>query len=360
MKNLESILKNFLIKGEVKEITPFGNGLINDTFKVSTHTPTTPDYILQKINHHVFQNVETLQHNIRLVTTHLREKLLERGEKDVERKTLTFIDTEDGKNYWFDGENYWRVMLFIPNAKTFEAVTPEYAYYAGKAFGNFQYMLSDLPEKLGDTIPNFHNMEYRLVELKEAIQKDKANRVKDVSFFIDELLKREQQMCQAEELHRKGKLEKRVCHCDTKVNNMMFDSNGEVLCVIDLDTVMPNFIFSDYGDFLRTGANKTSEDDPNLDKVSFDMDIFKSFTKGYLESASIFLTPIEIKYLPFAASLFPYMQCVRFLTDYINGDTYYKIQYPDHNLVRTKNQFKLLQSVEANLEQMEKYITNSI
>ena len=129
MKNLESILKNFLIKGEVKEITPFGNGLINDTFKVSTHTPTTPDYILQKINHHVFQNVEILQHNIRLVTTHLREKLLERGEKDVERKALTFIDTEDGKNYWFDGENYWRVMLFIPNAKTFEAVTPEYAYY---------------------------------------------------------------------------------------------------------------------------------------------------------------------------------------------------------------------------------------
>ena len=163
-------------------------------------------------------------------------------------------------------------------------------------------------------------------------------------------------MCKAERLGREGKLPKRICHCDTKVNNMMFDENDQVLCVIDLDTVMPNFIFSDYGDFLRTGANTAEEDEADLSKVSFNMEIFKAFTKGYLKSAQSFLTPIEIENLPYAAALFPYMQCVRFLADYINGDTYYKIKYPEHNLVRTKNQFQLLLSVEEHTPEMKQFI----
>ena len=165
-------------------------------------------------------------------------------------------------------------------------------------------------------------------------------------------------MCKAERLYREGKLPKRVCHCDTKVNNMMFDEDGSVLCVIDLDTVMPSFIFSDYGDFLRSAANTGLEDDKSLDHVTFNMDIFKAFTKGYLESAKSFLLPIEIENLPYAAALFPYMQCVRFLADYINGDTYYKIQYPEHNLVRTKAQFKLLQSVEEHTPAMKEFIAS--
>lgn len=154
-------------------------------------------------------------------------------------------------------------------------------------------------------------------------------------------------MCCAEQLYREGKLPKRICHCDTKVSNMLFDEDGNVLCVIDLDTVMPSFIFSDFGDFLRTAANTGKEDDPDLDKVTFNMEIFKAFTKGYIESARSFLTPIEIEYLPYAATLFPYMQAVRFLADYINGDTYYQTQYKEHNLVRTKAQYKLYTAAKA-------------
>ena len=161
-------------------------------------------------------------------------------------------------------------------------------------------------------------------------------------------------------MYRECKLPKRVCHCDTKVNNMMFDEEGKVLCVIDLDTVMPNFIFSDFGDFLRSAANTGAEDDKDLNNVNFNMAIFKAFAKGYLESAKVFLLPIEIENLPFATALFPYMQCVRFLADYINGDTYYKIKYPEHNLVRTKAQFKLLQSAEEHTPEMKEFIKESL
>lgn len=249
-------------------------------------------------------------------------------------------------------------MVFIPRAKTYETVNPEYSGYAGQAFGNFQAMLADIPDQLGETIPDFHNMEFRLKQLHDAVAADAAGRVKEVQYYLDEIERRAEEMCKAERLYREGKLPKRVCHCDTKVNNMMFDEDGSVLCVIDLDTVMPSFIFSDYGDFLRSAANTGLEDDKNLDHVNFNMDIFKAFTKGYLESAKSFLLPIEIENLPYAAALFPYMQCVRFLADYINGDTYYKIQYPEHNLVRTKAQFKLLQSVEEHTPAMKEFIAS--
>lgn len=166
-------------------------------------------------------------------------------------------------------------------------------------------------------------------------------------------------MCKAERLHREGVLPKRICHCDTKVNNMMFDKEGNVLCVIDLDTVMPSFIFSDFGDFMRTAANKVAEDCPETDKVEFDMDIYRAFTKGYLESASVFLTPVEKENLPYAAALFPFMQAVRFFADYINGDTYYKIAYPEHNLVRTRNQMALYRSVTARQQEMAEFIRNN-
>jgi len=221
-------------------------------------------------------------------------------------------------------------------------------------------MLADIPETLGETIPDFHNMEFRLKQLHEAVAKDAAGRVAEVKYYLDEIEKRADEMCKAERLYREGKLPKRVCHCDTKVNNMMFDEDGKVLCVIDLDTVMPSFIFSDYGDFLRTGANTGDEDDKDLERVNFNMEIFKAFTKGYLKGAKSFLTQIEIENLPYAAALFPYMQCVRFLADYINGDTYYKIKYPEHNLVRTKAQFKLLQSVEANTPEMIAFINECL
>lgn len=356
MKDLSSILSHFALTGKVVEIKPLGAGLINDSYKVTTTPPEASDYVLQRINHTIFTNVDMLQNNFYRVTTHIRGKLEARGENDIDRKVLTLVPTLDHKLYYHDGESYWRVLIFIPNAKSYEAVTPEYSYYAGQAFGDFQAMLADIPVELGETIPDFHNMEFRLKQLHEAVAADTAGRVAEVQPLLDELEKRADAMCLAERLHREGKLPKRICHCDTKVNNMMFDETGRVLCVIDLDTVMPSYIFSDFGDFMRTAANSGEEDDPNLDNVNFNMEIFKAFTKGYLEKARVFLTDIEIDNLPYAATLFPYMQTVRFLTDYINGDTYYKIKYPEHNLVRSRAQFKLLQSAEAAVPAMKAYI----
>ena len=360
MDNLQNIVSHFLTKGTIAEIKPLGAGLINDSYRVTTLENDLPDYVLQRINHAIFQDVEMLQNNISLVTSHIRRKLQERNEADIDRKVLTFIPSGEGKYYYFDGENYWRMMIFIPHAQTYEAVNPESSYYAGLAFGDFQAMLADIPVQLGETIPDFHNMEFRLRQLRDAVKANPAGRLSEVQSYVDEIEKCSVEMCQAERLYREGKLPKRVCHCDTKVNNMMFDEHGKVLCVIDLDTVMPSFIFSDYGDFLRTGANTGDEDDANLDNVNFNMDIFRAFTKGYLESARSFLTPVEIEKLPYAAALFPYMQCVRFLTDYINGDTYYKIKYPQHNLVRTKAQFKLWKSVEAHVSEMKEFINTCV
>ena len=252
MKDLSSIVAKFKVQGTVEEIKPLGAGLINDTYKVNTKEADAPDYVLQRINHAIFQNVEMLQSNIAAVTSHIRKKLTEAGESDIDRKVLSFLSTEESKTYWFDGDSYWRVMVFIPRAKTYETVNPEYSNYAGQAFGNFQAMLADIPETLGETIPDFHNMEFRLKQLRDAVATNAAGRVAEVQYYLDEIEKRADEMCKAERLYREGKLPKRVCHCDTKVNNMMFDEDGKVLCVIDLDTVMPSFIFSDYGDFLRT------------------------------------------------------------------------------------------------------------
>lgn len=360
MKDLKEIVAKFAVKGEVETVTPLGNGLINDTYIVRTKGDA-PNYVLQRINHNIFKDVDVLQDNIEAVTKHIRKKLVAEGADDIDRKVLTFIPVKDGeKTYYYDGESYWRVMVFIPRATTKEAVNPESSRSAGEAFGHFQAMLVDIDKELKESIPDFHNMEFRLKQLHDAVAADPVGRVKEVQPILDELEKRAEEMCKAERLHREGKLPKRICHCDTKVNNMMFDENGKILCVIDLDTVMPSFIFSDYGDFLRTGANKVAEDDPNIEAVEFDMDIFRAFTEGYLSSAKTFLTPLEIENLPYAAALFPYMQAVRFLTDYINGDVYYKIQYPEHNLVRTKNQFKLLQSVEENTPEMHKFIREQL
>lgn len=353
MEKIKAIASSFMLKGEVTEISPLGNGLINDTYRVCTDEGES--YVLQRVNNAIFKDVELLQHNIECVTSHIRAKLQEAGEKDLDRKVLEFISLKDSpKTYWTDGETYWRVSAFIKDSVTVETVNPEYSYHAGKAFGNFQAMLADIPEQLGETIPDFHNMELRARQLREAVEADAAGRLaeEEVREILAEIERHIDDMCLAERLHREGKLPKRICHCDTKVSNMLFDKEGNVLCVIDLDTVMPSFIFSDFGDFLRTAANKVAEDCPEIDKVAFDMDIFRSFAKGYLESASVFLTPVEKENLPYAAALFPFMQAVRFFADYINGDTYYKTLYPEHNLVRTRNQMALFRSVMTHMDEM--------
>ena len=338
-----TIIEHFGIEGTVGEVVPLGAGLINDTYLVKTVEDDKPDYVLQRINHHIFTDVELLQHNIEAVTNHLRRKLEAEGVGDLDRRVLRFVPTASGKTYHFDGERYWRMSVYIADTLTMNEVTPQSSYDCGRAFGHFEQQLTDLDEPLGETIPDFHNMELRLRQLREAVKADLAGRLKSVEAEVAQIERHADEMCMAEQLHREGQLPKRICHCDTKVNNMLFDHEGRVLCVIDLDTVMPAYVFSDYGDFLRTAANTEPEDSPALDKIDFRWDIFEAFTRGYIESAAGFLTPVERDNLPFAVALFPFMQATRFLTDYLNGDTYYKTTYAEHNLVRTRNQLKFFE-----------------
>ena len=358
LTNTYDIVSRFATEGTVADIRPLGNGLINDTYKVSTKEADAPDYVLQRVNTTVFTDVDMLMDNIAAVTRHIRKKLEAANVTDIDRKVLRFIAADGGKLYHREADGtVWRMMVFIPNAKTYEAVTPEYSYFAGNAFGHFEDMLVDIPEKLGEVIPDFHNMEFRMKQLREVIEKNPAGRVGEdaVKQLLDLIGKDAEEMCKAERMGREGKLPKRVCHCDTKVNNMMFNEEGHVLCVIDLDTVMPSFVFSDYGDFLRSAANTTAEDDPDMSHVAFNEEIFKAFTRGYIEGAR-FLTPVETENLPYAVALFPFMQSVRFLWDYLSGDHYWKCKYPQHNLDRARNQMRLYQCVREHDDMMREYI----
>lgn len=371
MADFSRIVPLFDIEGEVLSVAPLGSGLINDTYKVTT-AGDAPDYVLQRINNAVFKDVPLLQGNIERVTAHIRAKLEAAGETDIDRKVLRLVPLKDSDMTYaeVDGK-YWRVSVFIPDAYTYDTVNPEYSYYAGKAFGNFEAMLSDLHDAVGETIPDFHNMELRMSQLHDAVKDDAAGRISgrrtadgdpdhadEVAAMLAEIEEHSEWMCMAERLHREGVLPKRICHCDTKVNNMMFDKDGNILCVIDLDTVMPSFVFSDFGDFLRTAANTAPEDEPDVAKIDFDMDIFNAFAKGYVESASCFLTDVERDNLPYAACLFPFMQAVRFLADYINGDTYYKTFYSDHNFVRARAQLALFRRALALQDEMKACIAS--
>lgn len=356
--NLKEIASAFLIDGTVASVSPMGEGLINDTYRVTTAEPHKPDYVLQRINHNIFTNVPALQKNIEAVTAHIRKKLEQVGTPDIGRRVLQFIKTPQGNTFVENNGSFWRMSVLIPDSVTSSEVTPHTAELAGEAFGNFQAMLADLPEPLYETIPDFHNMEFRLSQLRQAVQADPVHRADQCRPLLDIIEQNAPLMCRAEQLHRQGLLPKRACHCDTKVANMLFSPQGDVLCVIDLDTVMPSFVTSDFGDFLRTAACTTPEDHPVPTEVKFRIDIFKPFAKGYLRSAASFLTPVEKELLPWGAMLFPFMQAVRFLADYIGGDTYYKISYPTHNLVRTKAQLAMFQSVKEHLPQMADYMAS--
>ena len=354
-KNLPAMNELFCIAGHfidpktIQAIEPLGNGLINDTYRIMVQDQ--PKYVLQRINNAVFTNVDMLQNNIEAVTNHIRQKYENQNITDIDRRVLHFLNADTGKSYVIEDGKYWRVMDFIADSYTYEAVTPEYAYYAGRSFGDFESLLTDLKTPIGEIIPNFHNIEFRLKQLEDAVAKDRVGQMREVEVqkYVAKIREAAERMCLGERLYREGKLPKRICHCDTKVNNMLFDKEGNVLCIIDLDTVMPSFVFSDFGDFLRSAANTGTEDDPDLDNIHFNMGIFEAFTKGYLEGTASFLLPVEKENLTYAATLFPYMQAVRFLTDYINGNTYYKIKYPHHNLVRTRAQWRLFEEAEKSL-----------
>ena len=362
---MKEILRHFAIWNEVEEPQPLRIGFINDSFVVPAKRIGETSYCLQRINHHIFKDVEGLMRNIEIVTSHIREKLLVARETNIERKVLHLVPTKEGKLYYKTPEgDYWRLYVLVEPATSQEKVTPMSAELTGQAFGRFQRQLADLPfNALCESIPNFHNMEFRLQELDEAIKKAENCEPSDIRHqrleankdIIEWINKRRGMMCLAEVLFREGKLKKHINHCDTKVNNVLFDEQGRPICIVDLDTVMPGFVFSDFGDFMRTAANTGLEDDPNVDNIHVDLEIFEAYARGYLKEAT-FLTELEKELLPYGCRLLSYMQAVRFFTDYINGDTYYKIQYPEHNLVRTKAQLRLVEEQEKVEDKMKAII----
>lgn len=347
--DFSSILSHFGITPVEDGVSPFGDGLINDTYLVKTPAGES-DYILQRVNHEIFRDIEGLHHNIALVTSHIRKKLQQQGVKDIDRKCLKYIpEIETGKLYYFDGKYYWRVSEYIPDTESRLSITAENARLAGKAFGEFEAILADLNGYLIEPIPDFHNLEFRNRQFEEAISLNRAGRVGEVMKEIEILRDKLDEYTEAERLYKAGKIDKRICHCDPKLSNILFNTDGSIACVIDLDTVMPSFITSDFGDFLRSAANSTDENDPEMDNISFRKEIYEAFKEGYLEITSDILTEDEKKLLPQAMGRFAYMQAMRFLTDYLNGDSYYKITCPEHNLIRARNQLRLLFEVEKAL-----------
>ena len=342
VQKLKNIVSYFVPLSENIEIKPLGAGHINDSFRV---TNGNNEYVLQRINHSIFKDVPALQSNILRVTMHIRQKLIERGETDIDRKVLTLVPTLEGKLYFEDADGYfWRMTIFIRDSKSYDEINPDLAYRAGIAFGDFQLMLSDLPgDPLHETIPDFHNMEFRLEEFRQAVNRDRVGRVMEVDDLIKEIESRAYEMCLPERLHREGKLPKRINHCDTKVNNILFDNDGQVLCVVDLDTVMPGYFISDVGDMMRTYLCPVSEEEKDFSKITIRSAFYDAIVNGYLSEMGAVLSEQELTYFHFAGKFMIYMQAIRFLTDHINDDIYYGAKYDGHNFVRAGNQLTLLQ-----------------
>lgn len=350
------LVNKFDINLVIKEIAPFGNGHINDTYLITTSPAEAPDYMLQRKNHKIFKDVPGMMKNIVITTSHIRNKLIAAGEKEVDRKVMTYIPSKNGQMFVNDEEgNFWTLFLFIADCKVVENIQkPEQAYCAAQAFGHFQQQLSDLPgEELIETIPNFHNGISRLFDFQLSILKDVAGRVKENQQLISKIIDRSAEMTSLQRWLDDKTLPLRITHNDTKINNILFDQDNNTLCVIDLDTVMPGSALYDFGDAIRTLGNKAPEDEPDLTKIEFNKEIYEAFAQGYLSEAKAFLTPTEIDNLAFSCRYMAWEQAMRFMTDYLNNDIYYKTDYKGHNLVRTMAQVRYLEVLEENREVME-------
>ncbi|GAB1415256.1 aminoglycoside phosphotransferase family protein [Paludibacter sp.] len=356
---MKDIINQFKLDTEIVNITPLKIGHINDSFILTGKNSDDESYFLQRINHNIFKNIDGLQNNIRIVTDHVRKKLKESGIKNLEQRVLQLVEAKDGKLYHKDLDgNYWRVYINIKNTHSFDTITPELAYETGKAFGDFHNMIADIPsDLLIDSIPNFHNVEFRVQQMKDAASENPKGRLQKTTWMMDELLRRADEMCYPQKLMREGKLPGRINHCDTKINNILFNEKNEPCCIVDLDTMMISTVLSDFGDFMRTAANTGAEDDENLENIDVNLDIYEAYTKGYLEKAK-FLTELELDNLALGAKMLAYMQTVRFYTDYLNGDTYYKIQHPEHNWQRTLAQFRLLEQQEKKFDILRDIVKN--
>lgn len=354
--DLLKIAGQFQLEGTVKEVKPLGEGFINDTFTIET-AGDSPNYILQRKNKNVFSPIPAMMENIEKVCRHIKAKVEKAGGNPM-REAMTIIPANDGKLYHLDEEGeYWAVSLFIDDTIAYEAAeTPELAYAGGRGIGKFQSLVSDLKDPLTNILPGFHNIRIRYEQWNQVLRNDPAARKAGVAEEIGWIESRRKEMMDFWKLVENGTIPTRVSHNDTKINNILFDKNGEVLCVIDLDTVLNSTVLNDFGDAIRYYTNTGKEDDENPDNVSMNMEIFKAFARGYLEEAGSFLTDKEIEYLPFSARYITYEQVLRFLMDYIDGDNYYKTKSADHNLIRTRAQYQLLMSMEEQYEAMKRVI----
>jgi thiamine kinase-like enzyme len=347
---LSNIISKFQIEEKPISVLPFGSGHINDTYKVETEGK---NYLLQRINHSIFRDVEGLTDNFLKVTGHIREKI---SHSNSGQKTLKIHPTKSNSYFHKDIEgNYWRLLDFIQDSSSYDLVENNtIAYEGGKAYGQFVKMLSDFPaETLVETIPQFHDINFRLSNFRNAVKKDTAKRVSKSKKEIDFIEARTNEMKLIIRLGSENKIPLRVTHNDTKINNVLFNKAGKGICVIDLDTVMPGYIHYDFGDSIRTFTNTADEDEPDLFKVEMNPDYYAAFTKGFLEETKAILTEEELNTLAFSAKLMTYIIGLRFFTDYLEGDVYYKTKYPEHNLTRAKTQFKLLESMEEQFSFMQ-------
>ena len=358
MNNLEDkyeLLKHFRLKGEIKSITPYGNGHINDTFLIATENSQEKNrYILQRVNSNVFKKPKEVMKNIEKVTGFLKIRA------DSEREVLSLVPTLEGEIFFEDSDkNIWRIYKFIENSICLDKVeNPDEFYECAYAFGSFQKNLSNFPaDTLCETIINFHNTPSRYGDFLRAVSEDKCGRADGVQKEIDFIKDRQDFYSVLSNAEKEGELPLRVTHNDTKSNNVMLDKETrKALCVIDLDTVMPGYSVTDFGDAIRFGASTAAEDEKDLEKVHFDIDLYKAYLKGYLDGCGGKLIDSEIMLMPEGAKMMTVECGMRFLGDYLNGDTYFKTAYPEHNLVRARTQLKLVKEMEEHWEEMKEAV----
>lgn len=359
-EKLHEIAQKFALEGTVESIKALGEGFINDTLIIKT-TGSTPNYILQRKNKAIFPDVPAMMDNIFRVTTHLKKRVTAIG-GDPMRQVLTVVPAKDGKLYYQDEEGeFWAVCVFIEGSVTYDrADTPALAFKGGQGIGRFQSQLADFTEPLAEVIKGFHNIRWRFVQWDETLAADRAGRKASLAKEIGWVESRRQEMLDFWKLVEDGTIPRRVTHNDTKLSNILFDKKGDVLCVIDLDTVMSSTSLNDFGDAIRSYTNTGAEDDKDLSKVSMNLDMFKGYAQGYLSERKESMTDSELEWLAFSARYITYEQVLRFLMDYIDGDRYYKTHYADHNLVRTYAQYKLLESMEEQYGRMQQIVKEII
>ena len=366
-QTLREVLAAYDFDGRADSPSRFGEGHINDTFRLDVHSEdgSCRRVILQRVSPVAFKQPQQLMENVVNVTEYLGREIKKLG-GDPARETLTVIRTRDGGSCVTDSEGgVWRAFLFVEGTVCYQsAETPELFAASGRAFGRFQRLLRDYPaHTLHETIPRFHDTENRLQNLKNAVAADPLGRARDCQADIDFMLAREKDCSAALQAQRDGVLPLRVTHNDTKLNNVLMDAEtGEALCVIDLDTVMPGLAINDFGDSIRFGANHSAEDEPDLSKVNLDVELFEIYTAAFLEEAGDALTEAEIRYLPWGAKLMTLECGIRFLTDYREGDSYFHISRPGQNLDRARTQCKLVADMEEHWDELNaivaKYIPN--